>query len=243
MALAGAVVVGAPSKQTHLRGVDEEGAGRVARDFGQRGSDRVRVDGPAHGPRLLTPDELPGSERRGAAVCCDPMQLRPADLADLELLRRWDDQPHVIDADPNDDWEWEREFARTPPWREQLVAEVDGRPIGFLQIIDPAAEETHYWGDCPPNLRALDIWIGEASDLGKGFGTRMMELALERCFGVPEVDGVLVDPLFDNAGARRFYERCGFRFVERRQFGADDCAVYRLDRAAWEERRREKVGA
>jgi len=26
------------------------------------------------------------------------------------------------------------------------------------------------------------------------------------------------------------YERLGFRFVERRRFGEDDCFVYRLDR-------------
>lgn len=169
------------------------------------------------------------------------MKLRPATLDDLSLLLHWDEQDHVIAADPNDDWEWEQELARTPPWREQLVAEVEGRPIGFLQIIDPALEETHYWGDCPPHLRAVDIWIGETQDLGRGFGTRMMELALARCFADPTVVGVLVDPLFDNARARRFYERCGFEFVERRRFGADDCAVYRLDRAPWEKNLRRHV--
>jgi aminoglycoside 6'-N-acetyltransferase len=42
---------------------------------------------------------------------------------------------------------------------------------------------------------------------------------------------VLIDPLAGNVGAHRFYERLGFRFVERRRFGADDCFVYRLDRA------------
>jgi aminoglycoside 6'-N-acetyltransferase len=34
--------------------------------------------------------------------------------------------------------------------------------IGFVQIIDPAREESHYWGDAPGGLRAIDIWIGEA---------------------------------------------------------------------------------
>ena len=161
------------------------------------------------------------------------MTLRPATLADLEILTRWDDEPHVVAADPNDDWAWETELARAPDWREQLVAEVDGRPVGFVQIIDPAREETRYWGDCPADLRAIDIWIGDAADLGRGFGTRMMQLALERCFAPPEVQAVLIDPLFSNTDARRFYERLGFRFVERRRFGADDCAVYRLDRADW----------
>lgn len=161
------------------------------------------------------------------------IHLRPANLADLELLRLWDEQPHVIESDPNDDWSWEHELARTPDWREQLIAEVEGRPIGFIQIIDPAREESHYWGACPNNLRAIDIWIGDEADLGRGFGTRMMQLALERCFADSRVEAVLIDPLASNTRARRFYERIGFRFVEHRRFGDDDCAVYRLDRAEW----------
>lgn len=161
------------------------------------------------------------------------LRLRDATPADLALLSRWDDEPHVVAADPNDDWGWETELARKPDWREQLIAEEDGRPIGFIQILDPAREETHYWGDCAADLRAIDIWIGDQADLGRGFGTRMMHLALARCFAAPGVAAVIIDPLFDNAAARRFYERLGFRFVERRRFGADDCAVYRLDRADW----------
>jgi aminoglycoside 6'-N-acetyltransferase len=58
----------------------------------------------------------------------------------------------------------------------------------------------------------------------------MMQLALERCFADPAVRAVLVDPLASNTAAHRFYERLGFRFVERRRFGADHCLVYRLDR-------------
>lgn len=159
------------------------------------------------------------------------IQLRPATIADLTLLRHWDEQPHVLESDPNDDWEWETELLRDPDWREQLIAELDGRPIGFVQIIDPAREETHYWGDVPENLRAIDIWIGEAEDTGKGYGSEMMRLALRRCFADPAVEAVLIDPLASNTAAHRFYERLGFRFVERRQFGEDDTFVYRLERA------------
>jgi len=159
------------------------------------------------------------------------MILRPATLADVELLRHWDAQPHVRASDPNDDWAWEIELGKTPDWREQLIAELDGRPIGFIQIIDPALEESHYWGDVPSGFRAIDIWIGEEQDLGKRYGTKMMQLALARCFCDPTVTAVIIDPLTSNTRAHRFYERLGFQFVERRRFGADECFVYRLDRA------------
>jgi aminoglycoside 6'-N-acetyltransferase len=161
------------------------------------------------------------------------LRLRPATPADLPLLTRWDDEPHVLESDPNDDWGWETELARDPDWREQLIAEVDGVPIGFVQIIDPAREDSHYWGEAPAHLRAIDIWIGEAGYLGRGHGTAMMRLALARCFADPSVTAVLIDPLASNTRAHVFYERLGFRFVERRQFGLDDCFVYRLERADW----------
>jgi aminoglycoside 6'-N-acetyltransferase len=79
------------------------------------------------------------------------MRLRRTTLADLPILRHWDAQPHVIAASGDDDWfDWESELPRIIDWRELLIAAVEGRPIGFIQIIDPAREETHYWGDCEP---------------------------------------------------------------------------------------------
>lgn len=159
--------------------------------------------------------------------------MRAATLTDEGILRQWDEQPHVLASDPNDDWAWEVELGRTPEWREQLIAEVNGRPIGFVQIIDPAREESHYWGAVPEGLRAIDIWIGEATALNQGYGSQMMEDALERCFAVPNVSEVLIDPLVSNTRAHRFYERLGFRFVEPRRFGDDECFVFRLTRANW----------
>ncbi len=161
------------------------------------------------------------------------INLRPATLGDLDLLRHWDEQPHTVASDPNDDWGWEVELNKTPDWREQLIAELDGRPIGFVQIIDPAREESHYWGDVPADLRAIDIWIGEEADLGKGYGTKIMHLALARCFSSPAVSAVLIDPLVSNTRAHRFYERLGFRPLETRCFGDDECLIHRLDRATY----------
>src|SRR5690348_2173781 len=76
------------------------------------------------------------------------------DPEDLQTLRRWSEAPHVLAA-TDDDWGWEHELKRAPDWREQLIAEADGRAIGFVQLIDPALEDSHYWGDCPTNLRAI----------------------------------------------------------------------------------------
>ncbi len=63
--------------------------------------------------------------------------LRPASIGDLELLRYWDAKQHVIDCDPDDDWNWEEELCRDPEWREQLVAELDGEPLAFCKSLIP----------------------------------------------------------------------------------------------------------
>ena len=160
------------------------------------------------------------------------MRLRDATMADIPTLRHWDTQPHVV-ASGAGGWDWEEMISTPAPWRELLIAEVDGEPRGFLQIIDPALEEAHYWGDCGPNLRAIDIWIGERAETGRGLGTKMMRAAFQRCFADPAVRSILIDPQATNTEAHRFYRRLGFEFVRQQTFGTDPCFVFELTRANW----------
>ncbi|WP_421792828.1 GNAT family N-acetyltransferase [Hyphobacterium sp.] len=173
------------------------------------------------------------------------MILRKATLDDVALLEAWDEKPHVkwctgFDPDkplPEDEKEdWAKLVNLDVDWFEVLIGEVDGRAIGVVQIIDPHLEETHYWGECEPHQRAIDIWIGEEADLGCGYGTRMMEQAIARCFAAPEVTNILIDPLLKNEKAIRFYRRLGFADVGERWFDDDLCWVMELRRGVWEKR-------
>jgi len=60
-----------------------------------------------------------------------------------------------------------------------------------------------------------------------------MQLAFEHIFADPAMTAIIIDPLASNSRAHRFYERLGFRPVERRMFDEDDCLVMRLDRGQW----------
>lgn len=164
------------------------------------------------------------------------IHFRKATIKDLSLLKYWDQQLHVITASGVDDEiEWEIELNSSSPFSEYLIAILNERPIGVVQIIDPANEETHYWGfDVEQNLRAIDIWIGDASDLGKGYGTKMIKLAIELCFSNPQISAILIDPLVSNKDAIRFYERIGFKFLEYRTFGEDECYVMKFERKSFE---------
>ncbi|MFZ4719618.1 MAG: GNAT family N-acetyltransferase [Ilumatobacteraceae bacterium] len=159
------------------------------------------------------------------------VRLRKATVDDVPLLETWDSEPDVAASGGDDDaFDWVHEVPRHVPWRELLIAEVDGRPVGFMQLIDAAEEETHYWGEVESGPWAIDIWIGAAADRSRGIGAEMMRQALERCFARPGVDHVLIDPLRRNERAIRFYERLGFHHVGIRWFDTDECAVMRFDR-------------
>jgi aminoglycoside 6'-N-acetyltransferase len=172
------------------------------------------------------------------------VRLRPAVLEDADVLAQWDREPHVIACstdDPDADIafggiEWREELADQSAVSFYRIAEVDGRPIGVMQICDPHLEPTHYWGDIEPNLRAMDIWIGPPEALNRGYGTRMMTLAIDDAFADPRVTGIVIDPLNSNTEARRFYQRLGFEIVGRRRFDEDDCLVHRLTRERWRAR-------
>jgi aminoglycoside 6'-N-acetyltransferase len=172
------------------------------------------------------------------------LTLRRATLADVPTLERWDREPHIISATTDNtdaekafgDHDWSVEIPKQSDVDEYLIAELDGRPIGAMQVIDPHREPTHYWGEIEPDLRAIDIWIGDAADHGKGHGETMMRLAFQRCFADPAVTAIVIDPLASNTRAHKFYQRIGFVPVGRQMFGEDDCLVHRLSREAWQAR-------
>jgi len=152
-------------------------------------------------------------------------------IEDVALLSRWDDDRDVAAAlgGRGADWyDWPVELIRDVPWRELLIAEEDGRPIGFLQLTDAHDEESHYWGDIEPGTWALDIWIGSPDDRGRGLGAEMMKLALSRVFDRHGAEVVVIDPAVHNRRAIAFYEHLGFERVGVREFGDDECLVMRL---------------
>ncbi|MGL4759755.1 MAG: GNAT family N-acetyltransferase [Patescibacteria group bacterium] len=163
------------------------------------------------------------------------IELRIATQDDFGVLKEWDNQEHVIQAlgddyDPNETWMYDQ-ILKPSPYVQILIATLDKTPIGVVQICDPHNEETHYWGEIDQNLRALDIWIGDIKNTSKGYGQRIMELALNCCFEDLKVTSVLIDPLLTNTRAINFYNRVGFEYLETRLFNeTDNCYVMMLTR-------------
>jgi aminoglycoside 6'-N-acetyltransferase len=159
---------------------------------------------------------------------------RPATPADIPLLQAWDEDPFVAASDPHGDWE--RETTLAVAGLDNLIAERDGRPIGLIQIADLERDASRYWRPAQPGFMAIDFWIGAEADRGQGHGRILMQQAIARCSADPAIHTAPIDPLQTNIEAIRFDERLGFRFMENRRFGKNDCAVRQLTRQEWETR-------
>lgn len=145
------------------------------------------------------------------------IDFRAATSKDLPLLKRWIAQPHWqawwgepdneiadITASLDDDAV------------EPMIAEMDGKPVAYVQTYDPHMEDGHPYQDQPFGTIGIDLSIGEASDLGKGLGTQILTELAELLFeeGVPRL---IIDPHPDNGAAIRAYEKAGFVAFDRRE--------------------------
>jgi diamine N-acetyltransferase len=103
---------------------------------------------------------------------------------------------------------------------EYLLAEVEGRLVGFAKIL---------FDRSPPTLddeRGLELqkiyFLREAA--GRGLGTALLQAVIERGREAGE-QMVWLDVLRSNAGALRFYERHGFVTRGSIPFATDRCEI------------------
>jgi len=137
-------------------------------------------------------------------------EFRPLSAADLPLVGRWLEQPHVAQWWP-DPAQLERIRAHIDdPAIDLFVVHADDRPIGYLQCYDPHAGADHPFADQPPGTRGIDQLIGEPDMVGRGHGSTLTRVFVERLFaaGMPRA---VADPDPANLRAVRAYEKAGFR--------------------------------
>ena len=136
-------------------------------------------------------------------------EFSPMTSADLPLIRRWLETPHVSEwwHDPAEQFELVSGDLDHPDMAQYIVAS-DGRPFAYLQCYNLSDWNTGF-GPQPVGTRGLDQFIGEADMLGRGHGSAFIRSFTERLLtkGTPRV---VIDPDPANARAIRAYERAGF---------------------------------
>jgi aminoglycoside 6'-N-acetyltransferase len=133
----------------------------------------------------------------------------PMTSADLPLIRRWLETPHVSQwwHDPAEQLELVSGDLDHPDMAQYIVAS-DRRPFAYLQCYNLSDWNTGF-GAQPDGTRGLDQFIGEADMLGRGHGSAFIRAFTEQLLanGTPRV---VIDPDPANARAIRAYARAGF---------------------------------
>lgn len=140
-------------------------------------------------------------------MSADIYDFRLATIADLDLLKRWQAQPHVRKwwdpADPYD--EEDMKDLRVSRW----IVSMNARPFGFMQDYTVHGWDNHHFADLPEGSRGIDQFIGDARMIGIGHGTALIGERMRVLFdnGAPVI---ATDPHPDNSRAIAVYAKLGF---------------------------------
>ena len=138
-------------------------------------------------------------------------QFRPMSAADLPMVRRWLETPHVAQwwHDPDEQFALVSEDLDHPAM-DQFVVAADHRPFAYLQCYDPTAWSDNGLGTHPRGTRGIDQFIGEPDMVDRGHGSALIRSFVDGLLktGTPRV---VTDPDPENIRAVRAYEKAGFQ--------------------------------
>jgi RimJ/RimL family protein N-acetyltransferase len=146
-------------------------------------------------------------------------EFRPLTESDLPLLYEWRLRPHVAAGWPPPGSIDELREHFLPRLRDDshvraYIAQLDGRPIGFIQSYVAAHAGDGWWrGITDPGVVGIDQFLANEEELNRGIGTRMITAFVDRLCRDRAIHTVQVDPAPDNARAIRCYEKVGFQRV------------------------------
>lgn len=139
------------------------------------------------------------------------IEFIPATPAHMPMLKTWAKAAHVREWWPDVE-ESIAKFLTGEDDGESLpfVALVDGRPVSFVQVWRPTSGADYPWqASLTPDARGFDLFIGDASDLGRGLGTAIVE-TMARKLLADGASRVVIDPDPANLRAVRCYTKAGF---------------------------------
>ena len=157
----------------------------------------------------------------------EPLSLQPFETAHVRLLSEWLSRSHVArwHPDPGARVEW---ALNPPPGGAHALIVLAERPIGHLrwQKVDRETLDALGLSEIPEGSVDVDILIGEADCLGRGYGPTALALLVETLRRDATVPLVGLSPSIDNASAQRAYEKAGFcKICEYEALGFGRCAL------------------
>ncbi len=172
------------------------------------------------------------SKQSSCEIC-----FRPVERADFATLGTWLRAPHNVQwwGDPASELSLIVDMVEGRDTTKPYVFAMDGRPLGYIQVWFIGDHQTPEWlakapwlGLLAPQTVGVDLMIGDAENIGRGFGVRVLRAFTERLWDEGHRE-IIIDPDPANLRALRAYDRAGFRPVPALIGQTDDCLIMKYD--------------
>ena len=113
-----------------------------------------------------------------------------------------------------------REHVKKGDVRSCIISQ-NGAPIGYLQFYEICTprEKKALWLLPYQHPYGIDLFLGTPEKLGRGIGTRCMQMICQYLFSEKKADALCIDPRVDNPRAIRCYEKAGFSHIGTKEKG------------------------
>lgn len=166
------------------------------------------------------------------------IKFKKMELSDLTLLHTWLNAPHVHEFYDKDKENTLTDVQKryVPKIRGEkptncYFALHEGKPVGYIQkyFVNDYPELGGYL-QYDDTVVSVDLFIGDAKYMGKGFGSPMLSEFLNQVvFADPKVTMCMIGPEPSNKRAIRSYEKVGFQHVQTLRIGDEPELTYIME--------------
>ncbi|MFN0193184.1 MAG: GNAT family N-acetyltransferase [Aestuariivirga sp.] len=149
------------------------------------------------------------------------ISFEPVQQQHLPLLEVWLQKPHWREwwDDPQTELGYIVNMIEGRDSTKPFIFSFDGVPVGYIQYWFIGPHQTKEWVkdnpwlmELPSDAVGVDLSIGEAQNLSKGFGSEVLRQFVDGLYG-KGYETIVIDPDPLNFRAVRAYEKAGFRPV------------------------------
>jgi aminoglycoside 6'-N-acetyltransferase len=165
----------------------------------------------------------------------EDISFRKMQIEELPLMQTWLNQPYVHEWYDKDKENTLDEITKRygPKIKREKLTDCylvlyESKPVAYIQTykVNDWQEFGDYLG-CDDYTASVDLFIGDATFTGKGFGSLMLKKFLkEVVFSNTDITTCLIGTEPKNIRAIKSYEKVGFKYVKTIQIPSDPNPTY-----------------
>ncbi len=143
------------------------------------------------------------------------ISFSPFDESHLAIFRSWLNKEHIKPhwQEPENDEALKQKFIHDLPGRQVrsfIFATDSSKPLGYIQYYEACKVGGGWWPNETPGVFGIDLMIGEATRLGQGLSSLVIQEFLKFVKSREPVKEFIIDPDAGNTRAIRAFEKVGF---------------------------------